>query len=178
MTVSTVGAAARQRSLPPSISLEEAVRRVRTDRQPRDRGYVQGALAVDFAAAVVAPVRGPRSITHDDLPDPAQWAARITCALLEVMTGTRPPPQVLRWTTPEVYAVVARRGALAARRHARDRQPRSRRRIVVRRVLVCQPADAVAEVAVVAMIGTRVRAVAIRLTGQDGRWKVSALQVG
>ena len=35
-----------------------------------------------------------------------------------------------------------------------------------------------AEAAVVVRIGPRVRAVALRLDGQDGKWRVSALQVG
>ena len=36
----------------------------------------------------------------------------------------------------------------------------------------------VVEAAVVVQHGTRVRAVALRLVGQDGKWRVSALQVG
>ena len=98
--------------------------------------------------------------------------------MLEVMTGVRPAPQVLRWTTPEVYAVVARRSALVARRVAEGRAPRSRPRIQVLRVRVCEPADGVVEAAVVVRHGPRVRAVAIRMVGQDGKWRVSALQVG
>ena len=48
----------------------------------------------------------------------------------------------------------------------------------MRRVRVCEPADGVAEAAVVVHHGDRVRAVALRLVGQDGKWRVSALQVG
>ena len=110
--------------------------------------------------------------------DPAAWAARITHAMLEVMTGIRPAPQVLRWTSPEVYAVLARRNALVARRVAEGRAPRTRPRISVLRMRVCEPADGVAEAAVVVRDGSRVRAVAIRLVGQDGKWRVSALQIG
>ena len=80
--------------------------------------------------------------------------------MLEVMTGLRPAPQVVRWTTPEVYAVVARRSALAARRSAAGRAPRKRERLQVVRVRVCEPADGVAEAAVVVRDGPRVRAVA------------------
>ena len=98
--------------------------------------------------------------------------------MLEVMTGVRPAPQVLRWTSPEVYAVVARRSALVARRVAEGRAPRTRPRLHVVRVRVCEPADGVAEAAVVVRDGPRVRAVAVRLVGQDGKWRVSALQVG
>jgi hypothetical protein len=89
------------------------------------------------------------------------------------MSGLRQPPQIVRWTTPEVYAVVARRGAVSARRG----RP-SARRAVVRSVRVCEPADGVAEAAAVVLDGTRVRALAMRLVGVDGRWRIEALQVG
>ncbi|MGL5927959.1 MAG: Rv3235 family protein [Dermatophilaceae bacterium] len=165
--------------LPPPISLEEAVRQVRAANAPRVPGYVQDALAVDFAAASDAQVFGPQRTGRPDLPDPQQWAGRIASALLEVMNGLRPAPQVLRWTTPEVYSVVARRGAAVARRVAAGRASTgARTRVTVLQVRICEPADGVAEAAVVVRAGDRVRAVAIRLAGQDGRWKVSALHVG
>ncbi|MGL4744936.1 MAG: Rv3235 family protein [Dermatophilaceae bacterium] len=165
--------------LPPPISLEEAVRQVRAANTPRVPRYVQDALAVDFAAASDAQMFGPQRTGRLDLPDPQRWAGRIVCALLEVMTGLRPAPQVLRWTTPEVYSVVARRGAAVARRSAAGRVPTgARTRVSVIRVRVCEPTDSVAEAAVIVRAGDRVRAVAVRLTGQDGRWQVSALHVG
>jgi Family of unknown function (DUF6459) len=166
----------RYHALPPAVSLAEAVRSTREagDRRP---GYVQDALAVDFAAASDAQVFGPQRTARSDLPDPTAWAGRLGLAIIEVMTGVRPAPQVVRWTTPEVYAVVARRGALVARRTAHGRATK-RQRIQVVRVRVCEPADGVAEAAVVVRHGERVRAVAMRLVGQDGKWRVSALQVG
>ena len=60
----------------------------------------------------------------------------------------------------------------------RGHAPRTRPRLRVIRVRVCEPADGVAEAAVVVSDGPRVRAVAVRLVGQDGKWRVSALQVG
>ncbi len=168
------------RGLPPALPLHEAVRRARAADPAARRvpGYVQDALAVDFACASDEQVFGPQRTTRSDLPEPAAWAGRMAHALLEVMTGLRPAPQVVRWTTPEVYAVVARRGARAARHSAQARVPNVRQRVVVRRVRVCEPADGVCEAAVVVLHGDRVRAVALRLVGQDGKWRVSALQVG
>lgn len=167
------------RPLPPALPLGEALRRARAARAPAPRvpGYVQDALAVDLSCASDEQVFGPQRTTRADLPDPAAWAAYIVQALLEVMSGQRPAPQVLRWTTPEVYAVVARRGARVARRAADGRRSPAHR-THVRRVRVCEPADGVAEVAVVVQHGPRVRAVALRLVGQDGKWRVAALQVG
>jgi hypothetical protein len=135
--------------------------------------YVQDALAVDFDAMTDEQLFGERPTRRDDLPDPRPWAGHIAQALVEVMAGARPAPQVLRWTTPEVYAAVARRAALSARRGAGPM-----RRTVVRGVRVCEPADGVAEASAVGVDGGRVRALAFRLVGLDGRWRVEALQVG
>jgi uncharacterized protein DUF6459 len=143
---------------------------------PEDAGsarYVQDALAVDFDVMTDEQLFGERPTRRDDLPDPRPWAGHIAQALVEVMAGARPAPQVLRWTTPEVYAAVARRAAVSARRGAG-----TTRRTVVRGVRVCEPADGVAEASAVVVDGGRVRALAMRLVGLDGRWRVEALQVG
>ena len=80
--------------------------------------YVQDALAVDFDCLTDEQLFGERPTRRDDLPDPRPWAGHIAQGLVEVMAGARPAPQVLRWTTPEVYAAVARRAAVSARRGA------------------------------------------------------------
>lgn len=180
MTSGALRAAPRARRLPEPMSLDEAVRASRAAREEREgrSGYVQDALAVDFDAVSDERLFGPQRTVSRDLPDPVVWAGRITHALLEVMTGLRPAPQVVRWTTPEVYAVVARRSALVARRVAAGAVPRQRERLRVVRVRVCEPADGIAEAAVVVQHGSRVRAVAIRLEGQDGKWRITALQIG
>ena len=135
-------------------------------------GYQQGMLAVDFQPHEESWF-GPQPTPSRDLPEPTKWAGHIAQALVEVMSGTRPAPQVIRWTAPEVYSVVARRSAVAGRRGVT-----SGRRAVVRRVLVCEPADGVAEACAVVVDHDRVRALAMRLTGLDHRWMVTALQVG
>ena len=135
--------------------------------------YVQDALAVDFSLQTDQELFGEQPTRRDDLPDPRDWAAHIAQALVEVMAGARPAPQLLRWTTPEVYAVVARRASVSARRG----MPPTRR-TVVRSLRVCEPADGVAEASAVVVDGGRVRALAMRLVGLDGRWRVEALQVG
>ncbi|GAA1254521.1 Rv3235 family protein [Oryzihumus leptocrescens] len=132
----------------------------------------QGMLAVEFHGADESWF-GPQPTSSRDLPEPQQWAGHIAQALVEVMSGTRPAPQVIRFTAPEVYSAVARRSAVAGRRGVV-----SGRRAVVRRVLVCEPADGVAEACAVVVDHDRVRALAMRLTGLDHRWMVTALQVG
>ena len=140
------------------------------DARPR---YVQDALAVDFSSASDEQLFGPQPTGRGDLPDPEHWAAHLAQAVVEVMSGARQAPQILRWTTPEVYAVVARRAAVSARRANAPA-----RRAVVRSVRVCEPADGVAEACAVVLDGPRVRALAMRLVGLDGRWRIEALQVG
>ena len=140
------------------------------DARPR---YVQDALAVDFSSASDEQLFGPQPTGRGDLPDPEHWAAHLAQAVVEVMSGARQAPQILRWTTPEVYAVVARRAAVSARRATAPA-----RRAVVRSVRVCEPADGVAEACAVVLDGPRVRALAMRLVGLDGRWRIEALQVG
>ncbi|WP_230209089.1 Rv3235 family protein [Nostocoides sp. HKS02] len=140
---------------------------------PTPTAYVQDALAVDFSGPSDEELFGERPTRRDDLPDPRPWAAHIAQGLVEVMAGARPAPQLLRWTTPEVYAVVARRASVSIRRGLPPT-----RRATVRSVRVCEPADGVAEACAVVVDGPRIRALAIRLVGLDGRWRVEALQVG
>lgn len=135
--------------------------------------YIQDALAVDFASASDEQLFGPQPTARSGLPDPTHWAGHLAQAVVEVMSGLRQPPQIVRWTTPEVYEVLARRGAVSARRG----RPAARR-AVVRSVRVCEPADGVAEACAVVLDGPRVRALAMRLVGVDGRWRIEALQVG
>ncbi len=195
MSVSPIRVTPVPRREPPVISADEAFAPAAAD-----TGYVQGALALVTAPRLpgdgaalprrrpTTTGRGASAALADDEPDPlfdrqptaradlplpGPFAARIGQALVEVLWGVRPAVQVVRWTSGEVQAVVARRSLVAARRGTRPGRPP-----VVRRVRVCEPADGVAEVSLVVVAGDRVRAVALRLTGLDGRWVVTELQVG
>ena len=144
--------------------------------------FIQGTLAISFSVdydAVANPRDpqdpedfGPQRAFSSDLPEPKAWVRYMAQALIEVMSGARPAPQVIRWTTPEVYSAVARRNAASARRTV------IARRAIVRRVRICEPVDGVVEACAVVVDNGRVRALAMRLTGVDRRWVVSALQVG
>lgn len=140
-------------------------------RQPQE--YVQGTLAVDFRGPDDDPLFGPQATGTADLPEVRSFVATLTQALVETMGGARPPSQLRRWLSPAVHEVVSRRHTLALRRGGGPA-----RRAVVRRVRVCEPADGVVEACAVVLDAGRVRAVALRLVGMDGRWVVTALQVG
>jgi len=161
--------------LPPTIDSRSAV--------PWDLSpFIQGTLAISFSGTFDL-TRGSRNLGDPelfghratiakDLPEPEAWVRHMAQALIEVMSGARPAPQVIRWTTPEVYSAVARRNAAAARRSI------AARRAIVRQVMICEPAAGVVEACAVVVDNGRVRALAMRLRDIDRRWVVSELQVG
>jgi hypothetical protein len=103
------------------------------------------------------------------------WAGRLACAVVEVLAGERPATQLLRWTTDDVYDVVARR----ARRAGREGKLTAfgRPKPTVRSVRVCEPAEGVVEASAVVGRGDRFSAVALRLERIDGRWRCTALEM-
>lgn len=141
--------------------------------RPGSETYVQGVLAVDFRGQHDDPVFGPQATASVDLPDPAEWARRMIRAILEAMDGLRPSDQLTRWVAPDIHARIHRRGSLSRRRHERVRHVTD-----IRTVRVCVPADGIAEVAAVVVHQARVRALALRLSGVDGRWLITAFELG
>jgi hypothetical protein len=112
---------------------------------------------------------GPQPTRRADLPEPARWAGRFVQAIVEVLAGDRPPTQLVRWTTKDVYDDMVNRIRRTAALSARP---------LVRSVHVSEPADGVAEVAALVRRGARCSAVAFRLEGLDGRWQCTALELG
>jgi hypothetical protein len=147
---------------PPIISADEAY-------SYRPTPYLQDALAIDFGE----PDLPDRQVRREDLPDPEPFVARMAQAFVEVMAGIRPAPQVVRWTSPQVYDILARRSFVAARR-----PDGAQRRAVVRKIRVQEPAPGIVEACAVVVHHDRVRALALRLTGFDRRWVVTDLHVG
>ena len=171
-----VRAVRRLRSLPVPLT-EPAAGGHRALPEP----ITQGALALSFGGVdnclADDPEFGRQPTSSRALPDPAATCAAVVQAVVEVLGGSRPVSQLVRWTTHEVHAALSRRTALAARMRQSGAVPSSRA-AVVRGVRVCVPADGVAEASAVVIEADRVRAVAIRLEGLDGRWRATALEVG
>lgn len=136
-------------------------------------GYVQGSLAVDFREDAYDSFFGPQATGTADLPAAKEWAPRIIRATLEAWDGSRSADQLSRWLAPEVRDRVARRGQLARRRGRRPLRPPH-----LRALLTCHPADGVCEVSAVVHSDGRVRALALRMSGVDGRWLVTAFELG
>jgi hypothetical protein len=139
-----------------------------------EQPYAQDALALDFFGARDDEDFGRQPTRTNQLPDPAAFVGRLAQAVVEIVSGQRPAPQVIRHTAPTVYSVIARQAMVAGRR----RLPGARRPAVVRRVRVCEPADGIVEACAVVVAHGRVRALALRLEGLDGRWLVTALTIG
>lgn len=135
--------------------------------------YVQGSLAVDFRDGSDDSFFGPQATSTPYLPEPRAWARRMVQAVLETYDGSRSADQLTRWVVPEVRERAHRRGQLARRRGRRAHRPP-----VVRAVLACQPADGVCEVSAVVWVEGRVRALALRMCGVDGRWLITAWELG
>ncbi|MEO7752561.1 MAG: Rv3235 family protein [Terracoccus sp.] len=153
------------RTAPQIISADEAY-----GEQPPS---TQQTLALDFRVRDDEDF-GRQPTRTSQLPAAHPFVAKLAQAIVEVVSGQRPAPQLVRHTSPTVYAVVARRAMVAARR-----QPsRARRAAVVRRVRVCEPADGIVEACAVVVSQGRVRALALRMEGLDGRWLVTALTIG
>jgi hypothetical protein len=149
---------------------------------------VQGTLALDVLRQPERPVVRHLAAVDDPAgPAPATggqpdqevraWAARFAQAVVEVAGGDRPLPQLLRWTSPRVYAELGRR----VRVMAQSRPVEQRRRTIrpqVRSVHLCRPVPTVAEVSVHVRHGRRSRAIAARLELRSERWTCTALRIG
>jgi hypothetical protein len=165
---------------PPPDAAPYAVRpveRPRRDVEPAEQpalalSLVTGPPALRPSVAVQS--FGPRPTPTRELPDPQAWTRQLVQAMVEVLSGVRPPAQLARWTSPDVYAGLQRR----ITGHGPAARTGWGRRSVVRSVHVCEPADGVVEASAVLVGSERVRAIALRLEGVDGRWRMTAVQLG
>jgi hypothetical protein len=99
---------------------------------------------------------------------PARRAAQVLAtALVEVLSGRRPVGQLRAHCAPGAYAAVVSRAPTT---------PGAPIQLIS--VRVCQPADGIAEVSATVRAGRRVRAIAFRVEGVQGRWRITALDIG
>lgn len=110
---------------------------------------------------------GVRLTASENLPPAKRSASVLARALVEVLSGRRPVAQLRVHCAPEIYAGLLDRPAPV---------PMSLPHLLT--VHVCEPADGVAEVSAAFRRAERVRALAFRIQGVDGRWRITALQLG
>ena len=107
---------------------------------------------------------GVRRTATAQLPPAGKSGSMLARALVEVLCGQRPVPQLRVHCAPEVFAGL----------QSRPTTPGGLGHLLT--VRVSEPADGIAEVAAVFRRGERVRALAFRIQGVDGRWRITALQ--
>ncbi len=110
---------------------------------------------------------GVRQTGTADLPSADITAVTVSRALIEVLAGRRSAQQLAAHCAPQVFAGVLLRVPPVALALPR-----------LQTVRVGEPADGVAEACAVFRRAERVRALAFRLEGLDGRWRITVLQIG
>jgi hypothetical protein len=134
------------------------------------------ALEIDASPASRRPVEVPDP-QPSCLPEPRAWATRFVQAAVEVGAGLRPPSQLVRWASSDVQATLSRRHQVAARMRQRAGSTAGSR-ARVRTVFTCSPRAGAVEVSAVVNDSQRVRAVAMRMESLNGRWRVTAFELG
>lgn len=105
-------------------------------------------------------------------PAARAWAVTVAHGLAEILAGTRPAVQFQQWSTPDVFALVARKARVVARAGA------SARRAATGTIHVCCPTGDAIEVSTVLLATPRPRALAFRLESRGERWVCTALELG
>jgi len=97
----------------------------------------------------------PGTTTSDPQPWPraGTWPNQFAQVLSETLAGSRPASQLVPWTTEQARERIRQIGPMLAA----SRQPR------VRRVIVTSPVQGVLEMTVIVDMGSRSRAIAVRL---------------
>jgi hypothetical protein len=114
-----------------------------------------------------APTRIPqqaRDSRFRESPGPA--ATIVVRAIVEVLAGVRPVSHLAGWATPQLQAALERFGGQYPGRS------------MVRSIRISEPRAGAAEVVAVISRTDRVAALALRMEATDGRWQVTALQIG
>jgi hypothetical protein len=116
--------------------------------EPADAGVVQDHPALTRATARAVDSAGPKAGDPD-----AEWARQFARLLTEALSGARPARQILPWTSDR--ARVQLRALMPL--FGGGQRPR------VLRAIATRPASDVIEMTVVARLGARTRALAVRL---------------
>jgi Family of unknown function (DUF6459) len=142
------------------------------------RGEHQLRLVVADPVPLQRAWADPVPTALDDLPDVAEFARQLAQAVVDILAGHRSANQLVRWARPDVFDAVRRRAALNLLGPSSPRTPRTARRPVVRSVRTCDITRTAVEASAVVVEGDRARALAMRLEGLDGRWRLAALVIG
>lgn len=109
---------------------------------------------------------------RNQLPEVERFGRHFITGLLEVLAGRRSVSQLAPLTSAGIHAGIVR-DALG-----KDRLGCAGHHPALQSIRVMEPADGVAELSAVVVVGRRCRAIAARLEGLDGRWRCVRLQIG
>ena len=112
-----------------------------------------------------------------DLGDPRPVLAFLAQSVIETLAGIRDIEQCARWLSDGVYQQIRQKSLASNRSRAESSVKALRPNLVVGKISVFSPREAVVEgVVIIHNIG-RARAVAIRLEGYNGRWRAKSVAV-
>ena len=112
-----------------------------------------------------------------DLPNPQPMAENLARTVMEILAGCRDIDQISRWVTDDVYRNLLLRVHISRRARAVKKQAAVLPNFSLGRTIITHPIDGVVESVVIVHGKARVRAIAIRLEGLDGRWRATAIHV-
>jgi hypothetical protein len=167
-----------RRSPVPVVEPRPALRVV-DDPPPTNRWTTeQGTLPLDLRQAAPSTQREQTSSTSGGATHAvSSWTRQFVQAAVEIAAGRRHPNQLVRWTTDDILATLARRGMLATRaERAATSAALPRSTPTVRSVRVCELGGGVVEACAVVADRGRARAVALRLEDSAGRWRVTEFE--
>lgn len=133
------------------------------------------AAGVSGASARTDETFARQRTSAQELPPADTFARNIVRGVLEVLAGVREVEQLARWLSEDVYRTLVVRANLATRARSARRIAPLRDVHEIRSVHLFEPADGIVEATVTAAARIRTRAIALRLEGLDGRWRVTAL---
>lgn len=138
---------------------------------------VQGTLALDLSPRhQPPPAPAPRPLRATGPLE--AWVHRFAQATVEIVGGDRPPAQLVRWSSRQVYEDLHRRAVVVARAggHAPGvaRVQPVRPQVVSVHTSTVRPG--VAEASARVRYGDRSRALALRFEHRAGRWLCTALE--
>lgn len=120
---------------------------------------------------------GPQPTKRVDLPDPEPLISNLTRCVIEILAGAREIEQIARWVTEDVYQHLLKRVMIADRGRRARGATATRPAFTLGNVHLSEPRDGVIESVAIVQTRARVRAVAIRLEGTDGRWRATVISV-
>ena len=107
----------------------------------------------------------PQPTSASQLPELHQWTMRFAVGVLEIWAGRRQPAQLNSWCHRVIYRELVRKSG-SEKEVGR-----------IRSIHQSEPLDGICESTITVRFGNRLRAMAIRFEGVDGRWLCTALDL-